>query len=171
MKKILNSKNQTGQAMVEMVVLFPILIIFASMITWWGRLTITKQQLLSAARYGTDLIYYTSDTSHPFNEEEVKEDIINYLTDKQTKGRRLNPDKLTIKVKINRPDKVNSFNAMTPINPFTLADEASFVEVYYKFSMPTIFKAFSQFLGSANLPDEITISARSAVLAGTGAKG
>ena len=167
----MNYKNCRGQAMIEMVVLFPILVILASMITWWGRLTITKQQLLSAARYGTDLIYYTSDTSSPFTEQDVQDDIINYLTDKQNEGRKLNPEKLQIKVKINRPAKVNPFNAMMPINPFTLADEASYVEVYYKFSLPTIFKAFSQFLGSANLPDEITISARSAVLAGTGAKG
>ena len=79
-------KNKKAQALIEVVLILPMLCILMSMITWFTRLVLTRQMLLTAARYGTDMIYYTEMT-----EEEIRQEIKNYLTDKKIEGRRLNP--------------------------------------------------------------------------------
>jgi len=160
-------KNKSGQALIEIILLLPLLVIMMSVITWYTRLLLTRQMLLTAARYGTDMLYYSPQADAGFVENWIK----TYLADPGIEGRRLVKDKIKVKIIDNRPGPVTPFNAMTPINPFNLHNEATTVEVYYEFGMPTIFTAFSSYIpNKGELPDKITISARSAVLAGTMAK-
>jgi len=157
-------KKRKAQALIEVVLILPMLCILMSMITWFTRLVLTRQMLLTAARYGTDMIYYTD-----MNEDQIRQEIRNYLTDKKIEGRKLNSEKLPddhIKIHIYRYPTVTPFNVWQPIN-----FETSWVEIYYEFGVPSIFTAFSRYIGNAgDLPDKIVISARSEVLAGTGAK-
>lgn len=158
---------QKGQALIEIILLLPLLIIIMSMITWYTRVLMTKQMLLTAARYGTDMMYYTR--KDEFDADNVKHWIKAYLSESGIEGRRLVESKIKIKVTDNRPTAVvTAFNAGQPINPFGLHNEASIVEVAYELSMPTIFTAFSSYIPNAGeLPNTITVAARSAVLAGT----
>lgn len=161
----LHASRSKGQALVENILLLPILCIMISMIVWFSRLVITRQQILTAARYGTDMIVYTK-----MDESEIRQEIKNYLTDQNIEGRRLNPAKLPddkIKIDIYRYPKTTVINASAPVN-FT----TSSVEIYYEFGVPTIFKAWSSYISNAGeLPEKIYMSGRSEVLAGTGCKG
>lgn len=156
--------DSKGQSLVENILFLPILCIMISLIVWFSRLLITRQQLLTAARYGTDMIVFTK-----MDEGEIRQEIKNYLSDKNIEGRRLNPEKLPddkIKVDIYRYPKTTVINASAPVN-FT----ASSVEVYYEFGMPTLFSAWSNYISGSQLPEKIYMSGRSEVLAGTGCKG
>lgn len=163
----LHPSRTKGQALVEIILLLPLLIIIMSMITWYTRVLMTKQMLLTAARYGTDMMYYTR--KDEFDADKVKHWIKAYLSAGGIEGRRLVESKIKIKVTDKRPDEVvTPANALFPINPFNLHNEASVVEVAYELSMPTIFTAFSSYIPNAGeLPNTITVAARSAVLAGT----
>lgn len=159
-----NSSRRKGQSLVENILLLPILCIMILMIVWFSRLVITRQQLLTAARYGTDMIVHTK-----MDEDEIRREIKNYLTDKNIEGRLLNPAKLAddrIKIGIYRYPKTTVINAYEPVD-FT----ASSAEVYYEFGVPTIFSAWANYISGGNLPDKIYVSGRSEVLAGTGCKG
>jgi len=161
-------KGRRGQSLIEVVLLLPVLVILMSMVTWFGRIVLTRQMLLTAARYGTDMIYYTD-----MDASAIKQEIRNYLTDKSVEGRRLRKEKLTddkINVKINRAPTLSPlvFPNAAQILDFS---KTSYVEVSYEFGVPTIFTAFSSYISNpGELPDSIVVSARSEVLAGTGAK-
>lgn len=169
-------KSKKGQALIEVVLLLPVLVILMSMITWFTRLVLTRQMLLTAARYGTDMIYYTERDA-----DSIKQEIRNYLTDKNIEGRKLRADKLPddhIKIQISHggerfPDvtKMTTPEAVAQFIPLATNKDTSWVEIYYEFEVPSIFTAFSSYIGDAGeMPDKIVISARSEVLAGTGAK-
>jgi hypothetical protein len=159
--------HRKGQALIEIILLLPLLVIIMSMITWYTRVLLTKQMLLTSARYGTDMMYYSR--KNEFGADKVEHWIKIYLSDSGIEGRRLVESKIKVKVTDKRPDGVvTAFNAGQPINPFGLHNEASVVEVAYELSMPTIFTAFSAYIPNAGeLPNSITVAARSAVLAGT----
>ncbi|MFA5779229.1 MAG: TadE family protein [Elusimicrobiota bacterium] len=158
-----------GQALVENILFLPILCIIISMIVWFSRILITRQQLVTAARYGTDMIVYTK-----MDASEIRQEIKNYLTDKNIEGRRLNPAKLPDdKIKIigieNRFSKINETNAIR-VDLITNKNTSA-VEVYYEFGVPTIFSAWASYISGGALPEKIYVSGRSEVLAGTGCKG
>ena len=154
-----------GQALVENILLLPMLCVMLSMILWFSRLLITRQQLLTAARYGTDMMVYTYTPS--WNANNMRQEIKNYLSDPNIAGRRLNPAKLgddRIRVNIYRYPKTNSGNAAMPVD-FT----TSSVEIYYNFRLPIILSNISKFF-SGGASKGLNISARSEILVGTGSK-
>ncbi|MCL2144862.1 MAG: pilus assembly protein [Endomicrobia bacterium] len=185
--------NKKGQALVELALIAPLIVFFLFTIMWFGRLMLTWQQLVGAARYGTDLIAYT-----PYNEAEIKADIINYLCNPNNIGRTLDPDALggdNIKIKISRfstidftildfGDKdeasfdsfIKSFNPMhyldmvkTTFDFFieSVSPDMSCVEISYKYKVPPILLAVPGNI----LPESFTIKVKSEVLAGTGSPG
>ena len=76
--------NNKGQAFTEAVFILPIIFVMIVSVFWFGKICLTWQQLVSAARYGTDMIANT-----PLNQKEIKKDIENYLTHHFIKGRLL----------------------------------------------------------------------------------
>ncbi|MBN1622111.1 MAG: pilus assembly protein [Endomicrobiales bacterium] len=166
-------KSNHGQALIETVIVLPVLLMIIIAIVWFSRIVLTKQQLLSAARYGTDLIVYTD-----FNENQIKQEIRNYLTHRLNQGRKLDPEKLTnedivvVIRKFHFPEflKLENILDITDmlsdmknfINGLLLPwNDTSYVEIRYGFEIP---RALS-FLSS---DDKFYVSARSEVLAGTG---
>jgi hypothetical protein len=154
--KKLNSK---GQTLVESIIMIPTLCITIFIIFWFLRVFLTQQQILMAARYGTDMIFYTD-----MKEEEIKKEIIDYLCSKDSKNRILDEEKLKIDIKINRLaeldglEKIISFMSNEFLKPW---DYTSSVDISYKFSLPRILKKEL---------DELSLKAHSEVLVGTGAK-
>jgi hypothetical protein len=78
-----------GQALVESLFFIPLIAMIIVAIAWFSRVVITRQQLLSAARYGTDLIVYT-----PLSEDDIRREIRYYLTHRWNKGRTLDPARM-----------------------------------------------------------------------------
>ena len=175
-----------GQTLVEVFFLVPVLVILISALFFFARVLITRQQLVMAARYGTDMILYTQ-----LNQQQIKQEIRNYLSDPHLSGRKLDPDKLTdndmVIVDHSQDFQIPDFTIMSI---FTNPNQAlsklrgiisgigvpfnntSYVEIYYKFDVPGIFNAMGSYLpGPAKMPSVITVSGRSEVLAGTGCKG
>lgn len=170
MKHKLFLSNRKGQAMVETILFLPLIAVFIVMIAWFAELMITRQQLLMAARYGTDLIVYTS-----MDEQQIRGQITDYLCGKNMPGRKLDPKRLpekNIKIKIERFHTVR----VDEFNPFSwlrctqdiMDTKTSSVDIYYEFNIPGMFSAFS-FLSGGALPKTIRLAGRSEVLAGTGA--
>ncbi|MCB4790407.1 MAG: pilus assembly protein [Elusimicrobia bacterium] len=161
-------KSIKGQALIENVLLLPVLIVIIFMITFFSRLVLTKQQLTVAARLGSDLIAYTE-----MDEEGIKNEIIDYLCGKDVLGRKLDKDKLKIKVNIDRFPKldISNVNKLFEIldNFYNPCDHTSSVEIQYEFYTPKIFSAWDTYIPGKKLADKICVSARSEVLAGTGA--
>ncbi len=147
-----------GQAIVEMVLLLLVVALISVLIIWFGFAYSIKHMLLTAARYGTDMIAYTDQSATPASR--VKEMVTHYLTHQWIVGLRLNPDRLTINVEDNRYPRITHFcAAWRPIN-----FQRSSVEVSFRFDTPRMFTVFG-----ANVPPHITITERSEVIAGTGA--
>ena len=158
-------RNDSGQALVENVLVIPILVVIIVMLFWFAEIMLTKQQLVMAARYGTDLMLYSN-----MSKDQIKAEITDYLCGKNVEGRRLDPSKLVIKdegVVINKCPKVNSFNAVQRGMDLT----TSHVEIYYQFDTPKLFSAWSKYIGGADIIKKLRIGARSEVLAGTGCQG
>ena len=156
--------NNHGQALVENILIVPLIVVIIVMIFWFARLLLTKQQLIMAARYGTDLIAYST-----MDEDGVRREVKDYLCGEDAEGRRLDPSKLSdknIKVNIERCEKVTVTNVFKPMS-FT----PSTVEIYYDFETPKLFSAWSGYIGGDGLAAKLRISARSEVLAGTGCEG
>ncbi|MFC1501664.1 TadE family protein [Elusimicrobiota bacterium] len=163
--------DNKGQALTESVFTIPIIVMIIFAIAWFGRIFITKQQLTVAARYGTDLISNTK-----MSEEEIRTQIQEYLCSRDIPGRRLDPGKLrNIAVHVYRdeysffPKLINFDRPSEKTSFFTSAfgfseveERSSHVELSYSFNVPGV-------IGN-NVMDEICISARSEVLAGTRAK-
>ena len=81
-------KNTKGQAFTEAIFVFPVIIVLIFSVVWFARVLLTWQQLVSATRYGTDMIANTTLSS-----DDIKKDIENYLTNKMIEGRRLDIEK------------------------------------------------------------------------------
>ncbi len=159
------SFNNCGQALVENVLLIPIVTIVIVMLFWFGCIVLTKQQLVMAARYGTDLILYTNLTK-----DQIKAEIQDYLCGKDVQGRKLDASKLVLtndNIVINKCAKVNSFNAVQRGMDLT----TSYVQIYYQFETPALFSAWNSYIGGSNIIKKLRIGARSEVLAGTGCQG
>jgi len=172
--------NNKAQALVETLLIIPVLMVLLVGLFWFSRVLITKQQLLMAARYGTDLIAHTN-----LSEQQIKKEVRNYLSDKNVEGRKLDPNKLgdeNIVVKINGfniPEFDGFEDVINPVKigqllinytrllkmPASYSSELSYVEVFYNFSVPKIFSP------SIGFGKTITLSGRSEVLAGTGCAG
>src|SRR3989339_755044 len=146
--------NQRGQALIENALLIPIIVIIITMIFWFARILLTRQQLLMAARYGTDMIYYTH-----MDEAQIRGEIRDYLCGESNLGRKLDPDKLTddrIRIKIYRHGK----GELRVFAPNEVKDKASSVELFYEFDTPLLFSAWDNYLPGPKLRDTFTVSAR-----------
>ena len=81
--------DNKGQAFLEGIFILPIIVVLIFSVVWFARVLLTWQQLVSATRYGTDMIANTS-----LSKEDIKKDIENYLTHRMIDGRKLNKDKI-----------------------------------------------------------------------------
>ena len=158
-------KKMRGQALVENILLIPLLIIVIMALFWFAQMILTKQQLLSAARFGTDLILYSN-----MNEDQIKQRIRDYLCG-NVQGRKLDPTILkdeNINVSAQRYGKISPFNAnMYKVLNYT----ASTVDIYYDFNVPPLINVLSRFFGDNWARQNIRVSGHSEVIAGTGCKG
>ena len=169
--KLIIFKNK-GQALLETLLTIPVLAAVILIIAFTSDIILTKQQLLMAARYGTDLIYYTN-----LNEEQVKNEVIDYLNGPKIKGRtlsRIKPEDISIKIE--RFDELRgiSYEKIQEIRDsfFYPEEHTSSIELKYTIPLPnivSILNIFSYAVNAKLLPKDITVSARSEVLAGTGA--
>jgi hypothetical protein len=138
--------NNKGQAFTEAVFILPIVFIMIVAVFWFGKICLTWQQLVSAARYGTDMIANT-----PLNQKEIKKDIENYLTHHFIKGRLLDKKQLKeIIVEINDApvtkfdisDFFNIFsdtgNLLKSVTNFSI--KPSTVRIVYSYPLPKIFQ-------------------------------
>jgi hypothetical protein len=163
--------SNSGQALVENVLIIPILVIIVVMIFWFAEILLTKQQLVMAARYGTDLIVYSN-----LNEGQIRGEIRDYLCAKNAFGRRLDPRKLTDdNIKVDLHEKFKKFDVfdlpkLRDAFAFPL-DHTCYVEIYYPFDTPKLFSAWDKYIGGGNIIKKLRIGARSEVLAGTGCQG
>ncbi|MDR3071260.1 MAG: pilus assembly protein [Endomicrobium sp.] len=167
-------RQSRGQALVEAVLVAPLVAIFVFMIAWCGRVLLTWQQISTAAQYGANLITYT-----PFSLKYIKKDIEDYLCNPGTIGRILDSKRLNIKIEINdyepinydflnikelpnmsRYDLENFLNTLKKLNPS--AGKKSFVEIKYSYLVPKILRMA--------IKKNITIKSRSEVLSGTGSQ-
>jgi len=173
MKYFNYSLNNSGQALIENVLIIPILVIIIVMLFWFADLMLTKQQLVMAARYGTDLILYSN-----MNQSQIRNEIRDYLCGKDVPGRKLNSAKLKDEnIDVNMDGKYsmpefpwnkykqlgNSF--LNPLN------STCYVEIHYPFDTPKLFFTWSNYIGGGNIIKKLNIGARSEVLAGTGCQG
>ena len=157
--------SMRGQALVETLFLLPVFAVLISMISWFTHIMLTKQQLITAARYGTDLIAYSS-----LNENQIRDEIRIYLCDTKLPGRQLEPEKFTdntVVIVMNRFPKVTTANVITLVPEF-FNPKTSYVALSYTCELPALFRILSSASGDA-IPSTITIGAHAEVLAGTGA--
>ena len=123
---------------------------------------ITRQQLLSAARYGTDMIIHCN-----FNEDQVRQELTNYLTSDMLEGRRLSTTGLSFNIEINTFPTINQFN--TKGNPLNLAKDLIASPLKYNATVTIQYK-LQIFKWIAKLTGEkfFSVVARSEVFDGTG---
>ena len=157
-------KNNKGQAFAEAIFIFPIIIVLIFSVIWFARVLLTWQQLISATRYGTDMITNTNLSS-----ADIKKDIENYLTNKMIEGRRLDIDKIKeINVDIKDYESPNyNITDLSKISNFVQglfipSAELSTVSIVYSYELPKIMN----FVGM----DEFIIKTKLSVLAGSGCK-
>lgn len=169
----------SGQSLVELVLIIPVFVLIISVIFFFARALITKQQLLTAARYGTDLILYTK-----LNEKQIQQEVRNYLSDKNIEGRTLNANKLgdeSIAVRIegfmlpefSGPyDLLNTGKLKELLNAGDMLlfpeKHTSWIEINYEFQTPRVISVLTKVIPGKPFPDHLTVSGRSEVLAGTG---
>jgi hypothetical protein len=163
-------KQSRGQALVEGALFAPLIVFFLFTVLWFAGVMLTWQQISTAARYGTDLITYTS-----FSGEYIESDIRDYLCNVKTIGRILNSDRLDIRIEINdyesaeynfdisdiveaTPGRI--FNAVMKLTP--KLSKSSVVEIRYLYKIPKIFKILGR--------EFIELKARSEVLSGVGSQ-
>ena len=156
--------NKKGQAFTEAVFIFPIIVVLIFSVVWFARVLLTWQQLISATRYGTDMIVNTSLSS-----DDIKKDIKNYLTNKMIEGRRLDTDKIkdiTVDIKgyngidYNITDLSNISNFVQGL--FIPSNELSTVSISYSYDLPKIMNIVGM--------EEFIIKTKLSVLAGSGCK-
>lgn len=160
--------NNRGQAFSEAVFVFPIMIVMIFFIVWTARVLLTWQQLITATRYGTDMIANTN-----LSRDDIKKDIENYLTHRNIEGRRLDINKIKdITVDIKEYPKTDiGFSNLTSlfgnidglIKGIALpSTELSSVSITYNYDLPL-------FLKFTGLKD-FNIKTKLFVLAGSGCK-
>lgn len=157
-------RNKKGQAFVEALFLFPIMVLLIFSVIWFARVLLTWQQLVSATRYGTDMIVNTNLSSG-----DIKKDIENYLTNKMIEGRRLDIDKIKeINVDIKDYNVIN-FNILDLSNIsnfiqglFVPANALSSVSIVYSYDFPKIMNIVGM--------KEFEIKTKLSVLSGSGCK-
>ena len=158
--------NNKGQAFTEAVFILPVICILVVSVFWFGKICLTWQQLVSASRYGTDMI-----ANSPLNKQEIKKDIENYLTHHFIKGRLLDKNKLKeITVEINDApvtkfdisDFVNIFSDIGNLlkNISTISVKPSLVRIKYSYDMPKIFQL------TGNKTFDLTVESK--ILSGSG---
>jgi hypothetical protein len=158
-----------GQALFEVALVIPLIIVFLFAIVWFARVALTWQQISTAARYGTDLIAYT-----PFDKKYIQSDIKDYLCDSNIIGRTLDPEKLDIKIEINDYEHIKCGFDITSLSNYasvisnlkgliSVFNKKSFVEIKYSYKIPNVLKIIGK--------NNIEIKARSEVLTGTGSHG
>lgn len=156
-------KNNKGQAFVEAAFIFPIMVGLIFSVIWFARILLTWQQLISATRYGTDMIANTN-----LSATDIKKDIENYLTHKMIDGRRLDIKKIK-EVNVD----IKDFQSLGLDNIFDLnsiynfvkgmgvpSHELSTVSITYSYDVPKILS----FIGKK----EFEIKTKLSVLAGSG---
>lgn len=156
--------DNKGQAFLEGIFILPIIVVLIFSVVWFARVLLTWQQLVSATRYGTDMIANTS-----LSKEDIKKDIENYLTHRMIDGRKLNKDKIK-EIKIDIKDytisDVNVFDVtkiFTSVKKlFVPTAEMSSVSITYAYDMPKILHWSGK--------DEFEIKTKLSVLSGTGCK-
>lgn len=157
-------RNKKGQAFTEAVFILPIIVVLIFSVVWFARVLLTWQQLISATRYGTDIIANTNLSS-----DDIKKDIKNYLTNKMIEGRRLDIDKIkeinvdikdyqTISFNITDLSKISNFVQ----GLFVPTNELSTVSISYSYELPRIMNIIGV--------EEFTIKTKLSVLAGSGCK-
>lgn len=155
-------KGNKGQAIVEISLLLLVICVVCIMVIWFGFAYAIKNMLIVGARYGTDLIAYTDKLS----DAEIKDWVERYLCHEKVMGIKLNPSNLEIEVsRKSDPFSDKKKRIVTQWIPVVESlDDTSYVEVSYKFPTPALFRVFG-----ASVPQYITITERSEVVAGTGA--
>ncbi|MCR4663351.1 MAG: pilus assembly protein [Endomicrobiaceae bacterium] len=157
-------KNKKGQAFTEAVFLFPVIVVLIFSVVWFARVLLTWQQLISATRYGTDMVANTNLSS-----DDIKKDIENYLTHRMIEGRRLDINRIkeiNIDIKDYEPVSCN-LTDLSKISDFVQGlfvptNELSSVSIVYSYSLPEIIS----FTGMK----EFEIKTKLSVLAGSGCK-
>lgn len=156
--------NKKGQAFTEAVFIFPVIVVLIFSVVWFGRVLLTWQQLVSATRYGTDMIANTN-----LSRDDIEKDIKNYLTNKMIEGRRLDVDKIkdiTIDIKdyngidYNITDLSNISNFVQGL--FIPSNDLSTVSISYSYDLPKIMNIVGM--------EEFVIKTKLSVLAGSGCK-
>lgn len=161
--------NRTsGQALVESIFLIPLIGLIVISIAWFSRVLITRQQLVLAARYGTDLIANTS-----LNESQIRREIRNFLSHHMLKSRKLDARKLpdeniVVTIKDFPPVDISLLSVIK--NPGRLGQmiaqmadplsATSSVEIRYAYAVPPFVRAVAR--------RSLYVSARSEVLSGSG---
>ncbi|MHB9155419.1 MAG: hypothetical protein ACYC5N_06980, partial [Endomicrobiales bacterium] len=118
-------------------------------------------------RYGTDMIVYTE-----MDETEIQRELTDYLCGREEKWRRLDTGKLRFLIRkelFPEIDAINSLDEAKKLRDMLLkpAEHTSFVEIYYEIAVPGIFTVWNHYV-PGDLPEKLTVSARSEILAGTG---
>ena len=157
-------KNTKGQAFTEAIFVFPVIIVLIFSVVWFARVLLTWQQLVSATRYGTDMIANTTLSS-----DDIKKDIENYLTNKMIEGRRLNIEKIKeINIDIKKYEPISyNFTDLSVISSFVQglfipSNELSTVSISYSYDLPKIMNVVGM--------EEFVIKTKLSVLAGSGCK-
>ena len=156
--------NKKGQAFTEGIFIFPVIIVLVFSVVWFAHLLLTWQQLISATRYGTDMIANTS-----LNKEDIKKDIENYLTHRMIVGRRLDISKIK-EINVNIVDyAVTDINFLdvnflfnVAQNLFFPSTELSSVSIVYSYDLPQIMHLVGM--------KKIDIKTKLFVLTGSGCK-
>lgn len=157
--------NKKGQAFTEAIFIFPIIIVLIFSVVWFARVLLTWQQLVSATRYGTDMIVNTT-----LSGEDIKKDIKNYLTNKMIEGRRLDADKIkdiTVDIKDYNSIDYNNITNLSNISSFVQslfipANDLSTVSISYSYDLPKIMNIVGM--------EKFIIKTKLSVLAGSGCK-
>ncbi len=157
-------KNTKGQAFTEAIFVFPVIIVLIFSVVWFARVLLTWQQLVSATRYGTDMIANTTLSS-----DDIKKDIENYLTNKMIEGRRLDIEKIKeINIDIKKYEPISyNFTDLSAISGFVQglfipSNELSTVSISYSYDLPKIMNVVGM--------EEFVIKTKLSVLAGSGCK-
>ncbi len=129
-----------GQAFLEGVFILPVVVVLIFSVFWFAEVLLTWQQLVSAVRYGTDMIAYTT-----LSKEDIKKDIENYLTHRMIEGRRLDIKKIkeiNVDIKEYKPMTFNIFevsNVFDSVKGLVFPSaEMSSVSITYAYDMPRI---------------------------------
>ena len=138
--------NNKAQAFTEALFVFPIMIVMIFFIIWTARILLTWQQLVSATRYGTDMIVNTN-----LSCDDIKKDIENYLTHRNIEGRRLDINKIkeiTVDIKdypkidIGVANLTSLFGTIDSLIKGVVlpATELSSVSITYTYDLPSFLK-------------------------------